>query len=519
MEKKFFSYSAFLIIALLTTGFIVFFYQGLPFLWEDVDQINLSVTVSYSDIVLAYLNPFPNFYWGKTLVRDASLADRPVQVFIAKFFNDLFGYTPFPYHFLKSIFLFLTVILLFYFIRRETGSRYPAMLAGIMFLTAIPVYESVLWCLEMEIVSQFLMLIIFILFFNLFNDESKKWKDTIPLQILILFLYLTAMKAKPSCSIIAPVLIFYILLINYRKAKIYFPLCFVMLTVALLPKFLSPSFYYHQEIKLPQVEELSRQSVIVVGIPLLTLLLISLCAIIFQVKQKETRGKIPGLVLFFALWSFFSVCLWPILPSSETRYLAQSAIPFSSLIAVSAYCAISMIPKKKIRSTLLILFLIPATLQIWENLKLDTYYRGFWGSFFIARNEVYSTIEKEYSNSLICYLFNWREVFYPYKGSKNKWVWVSKENEKLSGILIENDISIYQGGVVEADKFEHIFWIFPVKHPPDIPILKKVRGKTDTLFDSFAETFNPLIKDISIMTLELGDKNIYPVTLYISKVK
>lgn len=520
MGENFSIYAALLIIIVLTTGFILFFFEDAPFLWEDVDQINLSINASYTEIALAYLNPLPDFYWGKTLVRDPSLADRPVQVFIAKFFNDLFGYSPFPYHFLKSIFLFSTVIMLFYFILIGTQSTYPAMLASITFLTAIPVYQSVLWCLEMEIVSQFFMLLIFILFLYLYRDEKKKWKDTIPPQILILFLYLTAMKSKPSCSIIAPTLISYIILTNYKKIKIYFPLCFVMLAIALLPKFFSPSFYYHQPVKFNQLKELSQQAVIVFGVPLLITLLASVSAITYLFNQaKKNKDKLYRLVLFFSLWSFFSICLWPILPSFETRYLAQSVIPFSSLISVSVFTAFSLIPVKKIRTALLILFLIPTFFQIWSNIKLDMDYRGFWGSFFIARDKTYSFIEGNYSNSLICYLFTWREIFYPYQGSRNSWVWASTQNLKLSEIMTKENITFYPEGVVKADKFENIFWIIPIKHPPKMSMFKKVRGASDTLFDSFAEKFSPNIKELNLMNLNVESENSYPASFYISKVK
>ena len=523
-------YIILLIVFLLSSAYISFFSEGIPFVWEDVDQINLCILADYKKILLAYISPLPNFYWEKSLTRDPSLADRPVQVFIGKFFNEIFGYNPYPYHFLKGLAFCILLMLISFFIFRYFNSLCLAGIICLFILLANPIYQSLLWSLEMEVVSQFFMFAVYLMFFKIYYSDIKKEKLII-FQIAIFVLFLTSFKAKPSSSVIPPALTAFILLTDYKKIRKYWLLLSAMFFIALMPKVMSPSFYYHQPFKAHQIIGFLNQVKVVIGLPLILVSMVSFIAVIcFRIMKGKSSENSSGLfkeseerkfhvLLLFALWAFFSMCLWPILPSTETRYLAQSLIPLISFVCISVYIAASMINRKAFKQLIFVIFFILASFQVRENIKLSIQYRGFWGSFFIAVDKTYQYIENNYKNSLICYPFGWREIFYPYKGSRNDWIWVSPRNENLAEKFKEKNISLYSNGFIKADSYSHIFWVFPIKLPPGIKYSDIIRGQGITLFDSVVKRLKIDIQGIQILTLNTLRGTKYPVIFYIVKIR
>ncbi|RMF91922.1 MAG: hypothetical protein D6734_13405, partial [Candidatus Schekmanbacteria bacterium] len=131
----------------------------------------------------------------------------------------------------------------------------------------------------------------------------------------------------------------------------------------------------------------------------------------------------------------------------------------------------------------------------------------------------YNYIEENFKNALICYPFGWREIFYPYKGSTNLWLWTSPQNEKLPEIVNNKKIYIYTNGYIKADSFKNIFWVFPVSHPSSIEIWKKIEGNDETFFDYYASRYKREIREVSLMTLEQFGSYPFPISFYISKIK
>lgn len=523
------NYVALLIIFLLSSAYIFFFSEGIPFVWEDVDQINLCNLADYRKIFLDCIDPFPNFYWEKSLTKDPSLADRPIQVFIGKAFNNIFGYSPSPYHLLKGLTFCILIILIAFFIFKYFDSFYLAGIISLFILVANPIYQSLIWSLEMEVVSQFFMFAVYLIFFKIYCSDFKKGK-LIFLQIAMFILFLTSFKAKPSSSVIPPTLTAFILLTDYKKIRKYWLLLFTMFFIALMPKFLSPSFYYHQPFKPDQITSFLTKIKVIMGLPLILGSIVSFIAIIYFTKIKKQNYKNLSnpvkksaerkfdVLLLFSLWAFFSMCLWPILPSDETRYLAQSLIPLISFVCISIYMVAKMIKGKAVKQLILVVFFILAFFQIKENINLTIQYRGFWGSFFTAIDKSYHFIEKNYSNTLICYPFGWREIFYPYKGSSNDWIWVSRHNEGLPEKLKQKKISIYSNGFISADSYSHIFWVFPLKHPVSLKPFNVISG-SNSLFDFIIEKLKIDIHGINLMSMDSLKDTSYPVRFFIIKLR
>lgn len=421
----------------------------------------------------------------------------------------------------KNLILSIYIVIIFYFIFEYSRNIWFALITSSLILTAAPLYQSMIWSLEMEIVSQFLMFIVFLIFFKTYYSNFSGRKMYL-YQILLFFLFITAFKSKPSCSVVPPILFSFVLISNYKKLRDFWLLLSIMFTIVVLPKFLSPSFYYHQPFKAEQITSFLEQTQIVFGFPLIFMALGSIFTIIYRSISMNVRlpSNQKDIIIFFGLWTFFTMCLWPILPSSETRYLTQALIPMALLICTGIYFASSQLKQKSVKIICFSVLFTLCMFQIKENVYLNMQYRGFWGSFFIAREKTYKYIEENYSNSLICYTFSWREIFYPYENNGNDWIWINSLNKKLPVIVKEKNMAIYRDGNIKAEKYNHIFWVFPFQSEIAGDYLKVISGDNNTAFDYLAKWGGTDIHEINLMTMELSNEgNYYPIKFYIMQVK
>ncbi len=218
---------------LLLLGLAAFVYMGLltqgAHLFDnDYDWI-AAARPGWLEIFGQIFRPVPED-WG--------FQHRPVQVLCFKALYALFGYAPLPYYAFKGLlFTGLVCGIAIFCVRTGFATRVAFTAAGIFALSS-PVFSSVLWVSDFELLAQLFILGAFGLFLaaerrNLYEaDRFRFWLY----QGGIFLLTLLGHRAKGSAKLIPAILLAYLLIYRRDALKRYLPLL-ALIALTIVPLF------------------------------------------------------------------------------------------------------------------------------------------------------------------------------------------------------------------------------------------------------------------------------------------
>ena len=215
-----------LLLGLAALAYAGFLTQGEHLFDNDYDWI-ASARIGWIEILGQVFNPISED-WG--------FENRPVQVLCFKALYALFGYTPVPYYAFKAL-LFSGVVcsIAFFCLRAELGPRVAFTAAGIFTLSS-PVFSSLLWISDFELLAQLTILAAFGSFLaqerrNLYDNDRYRFYLY---QAGIFLLLLLGHHTKGSAKLIPAILFGYLLLHRRHTLKRYLPLLGLM-ALAVVP--------------------------------------------------------------------------------------------------------------------------------------------------------------------------------------------------------------------------------------------------------------------------------------------
>lgn len=333
--------------------------QGLPLLIES--EFPFGLTDRFGN----YKNNAEIFQKIAKFVPDGlDYYDRPVRVLLFRTLYPFFGLNPSGYYFLRAGILALIVLLMVSLLKDK---KWIAVFAGLFYLFSPPVYLEAVQLEDVGLVVELLTFLCFYLFLKIYlNEESRKNRITFySWQMLIVFISLVANRAEGRARIIPLVLLFFILIDNWKKIGRYsFLLAALFLQVLPLGYFFKGSNILQQAVsELPYGIDFSKIYKLFISNPfhntcfgaslsgvigILNIWLIA--AVILHVFRKKLVKKSPlifnqseisrpdkALFCLAAVWLFWTVMTSIVYSYIEPQRLSNSMIPASLLVFLALY--------------------------------------------------------------------------------------------------------------------------------------------------------------------------------------
>ncbi|MBF0274604.1 MAG: glycosyltransferase family 39 protein, partial [Nitrospinae bacterium] len=375
MRLLFYRYFDYLILSIVIAFSFYFLTEEVPFYFEDLAFLPLNTP--YGEIIFKIIAPVYN------LNSPLGAFDRPVENLIFKLIYDCFGWDSTPYRFVKNTFWLLYCLCLYQFLTasfHQRGIKVLAFFSVILVSLLAPIFQSVLWICDFEIIGSFFMFLCFYVFLE--NYFRGRYSQTV-----IVVLAIIALSTKVTVKIIPVVLLLYILVNNRKRLKEYALLLLIIFIYATFPLFSASSGVeklLHEENYLLFSENLFYSC----GYWLITGFLLVLYILRNRTVHKEQRETL----LFLLIWSFCSVLFWGVFVSSETRYLTSSLIPLMITITYVfqlVFCSLHGNKRKAFVSFIFLLWLF----TLFKNVTFTIQYRGIWGTNAIAAHKVINFLE------------------------------------------------------------------------------------------------------------------------------
>ena len=177
-----------LFLLVITVLLYYFLTEGLPFtIGDDLNNFYLVIHAEWPQILKEALNPISPGWHANNI--ESLLSTRAFNSLIFKILYELFGLNHSLLHLFKAVLLGILVASFYQLLYDATKDRLVAFLAAFIIPFLPPVYESVSWIVEMEIVSQICIVLSFFVFFHLYHHyemmSNKKFLISVILIILI----------------------------------------------------------------------------------------------------------------------------------------------------------------------------------------------------------------------------------------------------------------------------------------------------------------------------------------------
>ncbi len=207
---------------------------------QDFEFIRDASTLKISTMVSDLFFPGLDFFRGAYA---QGVRTRIVEAFIIKGIYQVYGWEPFPYFFLKVVFIAVTSLIIFVHLLKSTGSRFFAVFGVLFFLSLPSLFSSLLFMYDFGIIAEFFIAAGFLLFlWYELSEERKniqKYKKYWYIVVLCVITFL-GLKTKAS-TLILPVVIFCYLLLFLRKNIITYVPYFIFAFLFINPVY--PLFY------------------------------------------------------------------------------------------------------------------------------------------------------------------------------------------------------------------------------------------------------------------------------------
>ncbi len=179
--------------------------------WQDFEFIKDSSEISIKTMLSDFFFPGLDFLRGG---HAQGVRTRIVEAFVLKTIHFVFGWTPFPYFFVKGIILSLLAVVLFLHLNHSTKSIFFSFIGTLFFLSLPPLFASFLFLYDFDVLAQLFIATVFLLFIHQLIPHKKY---VAAMTILTLF----ALKTKASAIIIPAVIFLYLALFSRQKIKTY----------------------------------------------------------------------------------------------------------------------------------------------------------------------------------------------------------------------------------------------------------------------------------------------------------
>lgn len=206
-----------ILLFLFSLSFFLFLTQNLPYEmagWDDQLYLFHAKTTG----VTSLLNDFFTRRPQPELANQWGLHERITLVFIFKIAYLLGGLNPAVHYFIRGLFFSMVCVFIFYFLHKATKRYLLSLLGSLFYMTLPQVFLSAKWLADAEIIQQFFLGISFLLFLHAFNNNLKNYQFYL-FQIIIIFFSYCTLKSKENAIIIPFVLLFYILIVDYKKMR------------------------------------------------------------------------------------------------------------------------------------------------------------------------------------------------------------------------------------------------------------------------------------------------------------
>ena len=200
--------SFFLASFVLVVGFAfgMLLLQNLPFTFgDDLNNIHFAKHTSWSVLLREVVNPFtPAWYvhGGKSL-----LATRAFEILLFKILVTLFGYAPNAFWSLKAIGYAGSGAVICLLLTFFTRNLWIGFAGSIFFFVFPPVYETVSWISDSEILAELCVLVTFFMYMYLYTDQKKRSAiEILPLILVLIGVSWLGMKLRETARMVPFVL-------------------------------------------------------------------------------------------------------------------------------------------------------------------------------------------------------------------------------------------------------------------------------------------------------------------------
>jgi len=499
---------------------------------NDYNQwIPLAQMSSLKQILIQVFNP---------ILSDWNIQFRPFQVLIFKGLFELFGYEPSGYFYFKSLLLALFSIVYLFFMRKYLQSTTIAILSVFLLAMSSSTFTSLYWMSDFVIVSEFLTLIVFVLFLNLENKKNHRNKFTVIITlVLILILTIIADRTKANAKLIPAIIFIYIIIVDWRKLKRY-GIVLAMMIISVLPIKVMltnpiPPFIHADP---STISKLSWQPVslnkfwllfardfeffsllypgyppisilAIIGFPLVYMVVISIAILFYKYLKKKNifllneygvenyqMESIKKNIVFISIWALVNIIAlasYPSLPKHfQARYAISVLIPLIPLLLILVYSAMRflLISKKHLVLIFISLLLI---IQLPFNVYHTFRMRNDYPTYIIAKEKLEDHVASKFKNSIFGY-FWLPDINFVKAGESNEFIYIA--NPHATSIFIKE--------LSKRSDSPAYFYLISLYKVPFGKLYKSFPGKSDDLFDRI---FNS------------GENTYYRYTLYLYQFK
>lgn len=409
-------------LAIFMTVFMYssFFLQGIRFFDNDYNIC----------LVNAHTYSFPTVLWQifDPILKDWNAEYRPTQTLIFKVLFYLFGYDPSGYYYFKSFMLALFSTVYFLFLRRYLNISVVAVFSALFLAMFSSTFESLKWVSDLVIVSEFLALLVYVLFLYLETLENPPKIKLFTCLALMVVLTLICDRTRASGKLIPGILLFYIIIFDWNKIKRY-GLTIVLMITTILPwqalisnpvPFLSAKPdtvkpYLWQPASINKFWSLfggdfeffslfysghfPTSVLAIIGFPILYAFI--LAAIVLIVRHAHIQ-KGEKLLIIWAAVNIASLTSYPSLPPDfRARYAISVLSPLIPLVLLIIYRAAQFLCNRRWIPGLIIGTLV--IMQICFHGYHTFRARNGYPTFMIASDNLREYIANNYKNSLFFY--------------------------------------------------------------------------------------------------------------------
>jgi len=483
---------------------VLFFADGLPFYFEDVEIIDVALGRSWPQLLAELLDPT---HVGERIGYQAQ--GRPLGLLYLKAMHALAGWSPAVIRLPEVLALSATSGLLAAAIARASGARWVAGLLGLTMGASPALQQSGVWICDFEPMAALLATVVLLLWTRTLGrppGSAAPWR-TVAVLVGITFF---AVKMKPGAVVVAPTLVLSSLLLQRR---LLLPALVAAGAIGLL-------------VVGPRVSGLGGVGVDpglwsnVVGFAPMSLRTCALgwAGILFLgVTLVRRRAPEPApdapeplaLAAVLAAWGASAAVLWLALPIAEGRYLAGFSVPALACghLAVASLQSRHGADRPRLVAAAIV---VAVASVVPANLARDAAFRGSWGSSFIALDRAAEGAEEQLTNAAVVYRY-WRPMLYPRQPERGvEFVWQDRAWAERQGIQFLDN-----GEVRFPPRFSTVVQLRMGK-TANHPAARAFPGVGGLWFDRVSEAVGWEVRNLDLIDLTLDDPGgDYPVTAFL----
>ena len=341
------------VVFLLGLGFALFLLQNLPFTFgDDLNNINLVKNTPWPVLLRALVNPFTPAWYVHGI--ESLLTTRAFFSVLFKLLYDLFGYNANAFWALKAVGFAGAGALIFIFVSAVGEKKWVGFMASLFYFTLPPVYRTVSWISDTEIVAEMFILASFLLFLSLyFCPEKGSLKRSFPSVVFLMVAAYLGMKLRETARMIPFILLGFIMLHQNRnlakwlrtdaRNKTLF-VTSLLLFLPVIPWKAAPSGEFDARSN-AAVFQIDFRNFLYILAPLFQIMLWVILYVVglflFQrftkspakVEKDEASHPPWAVFLFFTLWAGFSTLAFALnfKVHDNLRYLTTPLIPLTIL--------------------------------------------------------------------------------------------------------------------------------------------------------------------------------------------